>query len=58
VIGQYKSVVHHYTEIFSMTRYSDFSYSELIKLPPYELEIFMSQTIKAVKKEKEARESK
>jgi len=55
VIGKYKSVVHHYIEIFNMTRYSDFSYSEILKFPPYDFEIFMAQTIKAIKKEKEAR---
>lgn len=41
-----------------MTRYSDFGYGEILRMIPYEAEIFVAQSIKAMRKEKEARKNK
>ncbi len=41
-----------------MTRYGDYSHSEIMKLAPYELEIFTALTLKAMDEEKKKREQK
>ena len=56
LIGKYKNIVNYYNEIFNVTRYGDFTYAELIKMVPYEIEIFIALTMAAMEEEKRQRE--
>jgi hypothetical protein len=56
LIGKYKTIVNYYKEIFNMTRYSDYSHAEIMKLIPYEMEIFTALTLQAMEQEKEQRD--
>ena len=40
-----------------MTRYGNYSHSEIMKLTPYELEIFTALTLSAMDEEKRQREA-
>ena len=52
MIGKYKTIVNYYKEVFNMARYGDYSHAELIKLTPYEMEIFQALTLNAMEEEK------
>jgi hypothetical protein len=39
-----------------MTRYGDYQHAEIMKMTPYEFEIFTAMTLNALKEEKEQRE--
>jgi hypothetical protein len=58
VIGSYKSIVQYYKELFLMVRYSDFNLTEVNRMLPYELEIYVSLQLQAVQEEKAKRDSK
>lgn len=58
MIGNYKTVVQYYKEVFQMVRYSDFNLTEINRMLPYELEIYVSLTLKAMKEEREQRNRK
>ncbi len=58
MIESYNNIINYYKEIFNMTRYGDYSHSEIMKLTPYELEIFTALTLKAMDEEKKKREQK
>lgn len=58
MIGSYKSIVQYYKELFLMVRYSDFNLTEVNRMLPYELEIYVSLQLQAVQEEKAKRDSK
>lgn len=57
MIGQYKTIINYYKEIFNMTRYGNYGHAEIMKLTPYEFEIFTALTLNALKEEKEQRDN-
>lgn len=57
MIGKYKNIINYYKEVFNMTRYGNYSHSEIMKLTPYELEIFTALTLSAMDEEKRQREA-
>lgn len=57
MIGKYKNIVNYYKEIFNMTRYGNFTYAEILKQTPYEMEIFTALTLGAMEEEKKQREA-
>ena len=58
MIGKYKTIINYYKEIFNMVRYGNYSHAEVMKLTPYELEIFTALTLGAMEEEKKQREAK
>ena len=57
MIGQYKTIINYYKEVFNMVRYGDYSHAEIMKLTPYEMEIFTALTLSAMEEEKQKREN-
>ena len=57
MIGKYKTIVNYYKEIFNITRYGDFNYAEVMRMIPYEIEIFVALTLNALEEEKAKREN-
>lgn len=41
-----------------MTRYGNYSHAEIMKLTPYEMEIFTALTLSAMEEEKKQRDNK
>ncbi len=58
MIGSYKSIVQYYKELFLMARYSNFNLTEMNRMLPYELEIYVSLQLQAHQEEKAKRENK
>jgi hypothetical protein len=56
LIGKYKTIVNYYKEVFNMTRYGNYKHAELMKLLPYEMEIFTALTLQAMEEEKQQRD--
>lgn len=56
MIGTYKSIVNYYKEIFNITRYGDYTHAEIMKMIPYETEIFVALTLNAMEEEKRKRD--
>ena len=57
MIGKYKNIINYYKEIFNMVRYGNYSHAEIMKMIPYELEIFTALTLGAMEEEKRQREA-
>lgn len=57
MIGKYKTIVNYYKEVFNMVRYGNFSHAEVMKMTPYEFEIFTALTLTAMQEEKKQRDN-
>lgn len=47
------SISEYYTTLFDMKRYGDFSLQEINKMIPYEAEIYIALTLKAIELERQ-----
>lgn len=53
-----KSLTKYYQALGTMTRYSDYTLTEIENMIPYEMEIYSAILIKQLKEEKQKRDAK